>query len=394
MKVKSGFIVFFIICALLFSSCDFFDDLFNGGNNNGDDENDIKTSVEPLLQTKWSQNSPYNAKLRELAQSGVGDISDLTTGICGIVGWAQIMKYHKHPARGIGQNEAWTHTNSGKNLPLVNFEVNYDWDNMLNSYRSNGTDSSELQRNAVAELYYIISIGRVDGDVQKTVNNFGYDGSLRRLQRLYYDDAAWERILREQLDAGLPVGYQGRGNANHFFVIDGYDKEGRFHVNWGWGGSHDGYYFINNLNPGTYLFNDHNRHSMFINFMPDNGGKPDYEFALRNFSVNKTSVSQNESFTVSWYMINLGNLDFPGGRWGVALVDDNDNITIISDAATSSLQALWSRELSRNCSVPGTVNAGQYRLRIAVRPSDGDWKIITLSAVHNDVPNAIPFTVK
>jgi len=388
MKVKSGFIIFSVIFILVFFSCDFF---------GGDNENGIKTSVEPLLQTKWSQNSPYNAKLRELAQSGVGDIGDLTTGICGIVGWAQIMKYHRHPARGIGQNEAWTHTNSGKNLPLVNFEVDYNWDNMRNSYRSDGTDSSELQRNAVAELYYIISIGRVDGDVQKTVNNFGYDGSLRRVRRLYYDDATWERILREQLDASLPVGYQGRGNANHFFVIDGYDKEGRFHVNWGWGGSHDGYYFLNNLNPGNYLFDNYNGHSMFINFMPDKGGTPDYELALTSFIVNKNSVAHNESFNVSGGMINLGNLNFPGGRWGVALVDDNDNILlpIIRDATSSPLQVLYSRNLSmNNCSVPETVKAGQYKLKIVVRPTGGDWEIIALSAVRDNVPNAIPFTVK
>ena len=381
-------IMVIIAFVFIFSACDLIND---NENNNG---NDIKVIVEPLLKTKWSQGSPYNTNLRELAGTGVGDINDLTINICGIVGWTQIMRYHKHPAQGIGQNEAWIHSN-GTSLPSVNFEINFDWDNMLYTYTNS---ASEQQRNNVAELYYIISIGRVDGNLPKTVNNFGYDKSIQRLDRVYYDDAAWEKILKAQLDADLPVGYQERGNASHFFVIDGYDNAGKFHVNWGWGGSHDGWYSLNNLNPSNYLFNDINRHQMIINFMPDKGNPSSgYKLALRDFSVNKTSVAKNELFTVSTQVSNISYLDtFQGGRWGVALVDDNDNIiTIIGDWSIQTLTTSWSTlVMSRDISVPETINAGKYRLKIAVNPTDEDLKIIVLSRIGDGIPNSIPFEVK
>ena len=393
MKLFKQFFGIIAIISLIFAftACDF---LFGDEDKKDNNDNEVKIIVEPLLKTKWSQGSPYNTKLRELAGTEVGDINDLTINICGIVGWTQIMRYHKHPAQGVGQNEAWIH-NNGKNLPPVNFEVNFDWDNMLYTYTSSAT---KQQRNYVAELYYIISIGRVDGNLPKTVNNFGFDKSIQRLDRVYYDDATWEKILKEQLDAGLPVGYQGRGNANHFFVIDGYDNAGKFHVNWGWGGNHDGWYFINNLNPSNYLFNDYNRHHMIINFMPDKGGTSSgYKLALRDFSVNKTSVAQNELFTVSTQVSNISSLDtFQGGRWGVALVDINDNIiTIIGNWSIQALTTSWSTlVMSRDISVPENVSLGHYRLKIAVIATDEDWNIITLSRIGDGVPNSIPLEVR
>ncbi len=35
------------------------------------------------------------------------------------------------------------------------------------------------------------------------------------------------------------------------FFCDGYDGDGLFHFNWGWGGSSDGYYALSAMNPST-----------------------------------------------------------------------------------------------------------------------------------------------
>jgi hypothetical protein len=350
--------------------------------------------VGPLLQTKWSQGSPYSAKLSEMGVS----VPDRTSGICGIVAWAQIMKYHKYPMRGTGQNEAWTHSN-GVNLPSVNFEVNFDWDNMLYTYNSSAT---EQQRNAVAELYYIISIGKADNPLS-TQNHFGYDKSLRRIYRKYYDDAAWEEIIRAQLNADLPVFYAAKGtktdtdgtvtNGGHGFVIDGYDNEGKFHVNWGWGGGSDGWYFLNNLNPRNFLWDKN--HRMDINFKPDQGGVASYEMALNSFNASKTAISQNELFTVNYQFINTGSGQFPDGEAGIALVDNSGSIVAIvgsrSAGALNAGSTGSAREL--NCFVPETVNPGQYKLRTVTKQTGEDWKLVELSAVGDGVPNSIPLTV-
>jgi hypothetical protein len=59
---------------------------------------------------------------------------------------------------------------------------------------------------------------------------FGYDKSIQWRYRLYYNDTDWDKMLKEQLNAGMPVIYAG---SSHIFIVDGYDNQGRFHFNWG-----------------------------------------------------------------------------------------------------------------------------------------------------------------
>lgn len=50
--------------------------------------------------------------------------------------------------------------------------------------------------------------------------------------------------------AGRPVVFCGQSTGGgHCFVLDGYDGKGYFHVNWGWGGSSNGYFKVAILNP-------------------------------------------------------------------------------------------------------------------------------------------------
>ncbi len=68
------------------------------------------------------------------------------------------------------------------------------------------------------------------------------------------DARLWKEVVFRELSAGRPVLYGGtsykNGEANYFshsFVIDGYDKQGRVHVNYGYGGKGDGYFPIDKL---------------------------------------------------------------------------------------------------------------------------------------------------
>ncbi|MDZ4121508.1 MAG: choice-of-anchor J domain-containing protein, partial [Candidatus Cloacimonadaceae bacterium] len=54
-----------------------------------------------------------------------------------------------------------------------------------------------------------------------------------------------------------PIYYAGSstGSGGHAWVLDGYQGDNHFHMNWGWYGYYNGYYYLNNLNPGTDNFN-------------------------------------------------------------------------------------------------------------------------------------------
>ena len=351
--------------------------------------------VKPLIQTKWHQGFPFNSMYAVI--NGKRNIAG-----CGPVAIAQLLNYHRHPARGRGVRTGSFRTSRVGNITSVSYDVSFDWTNMLNTYRSDGRDSNERQQNAVGTLFYYVAASYPY--YQEIVNNFGYDRSIQRLQRMFYTDAEWQAMIRQQLDSGLPVFYWGdnpgsgaSAGSDHAFIVDGYDSAGRFHINWGWGGRHDGWYSLDNLNPGGANRRWYNNHRIMINVKPDAGGVSlGYEMALTAFTAAKASVSQNELFTVTPAIRNVSVLDsFPGGQLGAALVDNNGSIVqviglrnraALNPQTTTGNSAIY-------CFVPETVRPGLYRLMTVIRTEGGSWRVITKSAIGNKIPNVLTITV-
>ena len=204
------------------------------------------TVVEPLIQTKWDQGSPYN----NLCPSGY------VTG-CIATSMAQVMKYWNYPSHGIGSHSyMW----NGEILSADFGESTYDWENMTNTYGSNSTD---LQKNAVATLMFHCGVsvdmnyGPNSGATPESVpvaliNYFNYSSETHLLYRANYsDENEWISMLKAELDQNRPIWYRGTGSSGgHAFVCDGYNDADFFHFNWGWSGNCDDYYTINNLYPG------------------------------------------------------------------------------------------------------------------------------------------------
>ena len=66
---------------------------------------------------------------------------------------------------------------------------------------------------------------------------------------------AWMNDLRANLDAGMPLYYASQGDAGgHAYVLDGYDTNGMFHLNWGWAGFDNGWYAIDGFYLTFYSF--------------------------------------------------------------------------------------------------------------------------------------------
>jgi len=192
---------------------------------------------------------------------------------CVATAMAQIMNYHKFPASGSGKSAVYT-TPSGINMPSESFEVNYNWEDMLNVYDNSATPQ---QQEAVATLMYQLGLSvqmqysnsessAISEYVTNAlITNYGYDRKLQLKYRSDYNNMDWEAMLRAQIDAGLPVYYAGNGIGNHAFVCDGYDNENRFHFNWGWSGAFDGYYVTSILESESFNFNYNQLIIMYIN---------------------------------------------------------------------------------------------------------------------------------
>jgi len=86
---------------------------------------------------------------------------------------------------------------------------------------------------------------------------FSYDpNTIQGVSERDYTATAWFNLIKTDLDAGRPVQYVGSDpNAGgHTWVCDGYDGNGLLHMNWGWGGSANGYFAVNALSAGGYNF--------------------------------------------------------------------------------------------------------------------------------------------
>ncbi|MHB8403755.1 MAG: C10 family peptidase, partial [Bacteroidia bacterium] len=108
-------------------------------------------------------------------------------------------------------------------------------------------------------------------------NYFAYNASTiqgyqRTLNSSYaqsgYTDAQWISLLQTDINAGRPVQYAGQDPSagGHTWVCDGYDASNNFHMNWGWGGSSDGFFSINNL--ATSGFNPSTYHEILVGIQP------------------------------------------------------------------------------------------------------------------------------
>lgn len=199
---------------------------------------------EKLLNTaKWNQDAPFNKYTP----------NNYVTGCVATAG-AIVMKHHGYPAKGTGSH---SYTWNGKTL-TANFEHTYDWTSMPAKYDGTNDAAFDGVARLMADLGVAVEmqynkdgsgayIGNLVTALQK---HFGYS-KLSHLMAIEDVGAeAWNRRLREEIDANRPVLYAASDPARggHAFVIDGY-KDESFSVNWGWGGYCDGFYQIGALNP-------------------------------------------------------------------------------------------------------------------------------------------------
>lgn len=207
-----------------------------------------RESIQPLCATKWDQDEPYNALCPEKCPTG-----------CVATAMAQVMKYHSWPETGTGSHSY----NCGSETLSSDFsEVAFKWGDMLDSYADNGYSAEQSEAVATLMAQAGISVEMQYGTMQSgaTVTSiapalgeyFRYDkGIINTIYRPHYSLNAWEETIYTNLKEYGPVIYNGMTDlgGGHSFVCDGYDTDGYFHINWGWGGMSDGYFLLDVLDP-------------------------------------------------------------------------------------------------------------------------------------------------
>ena len=209
---------------------------------------DVKAPIAALIDTKWDQNAPYNG----LVPSGC------VTG-CVATAMAQALYYcYQQGFSAETTKDIASYDDGNEHIVAACSATTFDWGNMELSYK--GIDDA-TKKTAVAKLmkYCGASVGMMYGSsssastmhIAEALNTyFGFDHSLKNIYRNQFTTIEWENIIYQELVERRPVIYGGKSSGGgHAFICDGYDADGYFHINWGWGGSYNGYYLLAVVNP-------------------------------------------------------------------------------------------------------------------------------------------------
>ena len=224
--------------------------------------------VEPLIKTTWGQEDPYDwqCPLENGEYCVVG---------CVATAMAQVMYYWKFPTSSNSINSYslggwWGGGTTVPALPATTFNYNlmllsychWDWDNSVlvqDTYTDEqAQEVAKLSRycgQAVQMDYSPEGSGAYTSDQLSAMKSFGYSQSAQYVQKSgwysnSYSTAQWEAMIRTELDAGRPILYAANDPSagGHAFICDGYNSDNKYHFNFGWYGTCDGWYVSTALN--------------------------------------------------------------------------------------------------------------------------------------------------
>lgn len=215
-------------------------------------------AIAPLIKTKWNQHEPFNLMCPDKNGKVFGDdgfdVNYICVTGCVAAAMAQIMYYYNYPQNCPAIDEYTMEKGWKMNaLPATTFK----WAQMKKTYKGDETDESA---EAVAELFrycgQAVSMDYGLGGSEAGVSPydmaevFGYSKNAKLLSRSMYSSSDWEDMVYKDLSENHPVLYGGASmSGGHQFIVDGYDGNGLYHMNWGWGGMSDGYYVLSLANP-------------------------------------------------------------------------------------------------------------------------------------------------
>ena len=241
-----------------------------------------QTEIPMLMTSMWHQKDPFNAQcpLVKNAAPAAG---------CGAIAVAQMLYYYKQPAHGFGRPQ-YTTSNYSVDIDLTS--RTFEYDKIYNKYYD---FTSTVAKDAVASL--VAGVGaamKMQYGTSSSPSNFPsmmwglqhylhFSHQCRYRSRRYYSTAEWLEMLNGELEQNRPVFYRGvhtspGSTAAHLYVLDGRDKDGKYHANFGHASStQDKYVDLNVINqgtdeyPGVYSVCYHHQQAMITDGYPVDG---------------------------------------------------------------------------------------------------------------------------
>lgn len=354
-------------------------------------------SVPELLTTRWNQGRPYNITCPKYyleddteEKTSLPERTGPATG-CTATAMAQVIAYYKYPAalktaipsysityysKKDGSSKSVSQNSIPRATPI-------DWDNMRDTYDWEDGHVANAQDSAVANLMHMcgqavkMHYGPSSGanfDADVFIKYFGFDNSAFRAYRSDYSIDDWFDMIYKDIAAGYPVCFAGfSSGGGHAFVLDGFDGENLFHVNWGWGGGSNGWFLVGILNPGDnsgigassssdgYSMG---QYALFNLRLPDKDNADTYLF-IKDVSTSGTYIKAT-----------FENRTGASGNFQTCVVklEDDGSTSLVSPIQSISSMANGTSQ-TKNFPIKSRLPEGTHKLSPACKPSRGDvWQ--------------------
>ncbi len=341
-----------------------------------------KHSIPELMKSRWNQGHPYNLTCPKYYK-GDGTQHYSASG-CAATAMAQVINFYKYPEKLKAQipahsrtytlDDGTTKTVTAKAVPR---NTKIDWENMRDTYSCGSDHEHDKPDTAVANLMLYcgqalkMGWGASSGaDTSKSrdalVNYFGFDARAFWANRPSYTIDEWFNMLYDEMEAGYPVLYRGHSSGGgHAFVIDGFDGEELFHVNWGWGGGSNGWFLISILNPGdnsgTGASSSSDGYSMTqggcFNLRTPNSPKGEY-LTISDVSISGTTIKAKFTNKTG------AKASF---HTGIVRLDENGELALVGTRLTISGLADGNSQ-TKTFQISGKLPEGTYKLSPACKP--------------------------
>ena len=229
-----------------------------------------RSALAPLMTTKWNQDGIYQQYCPQ-----IGEQKALTG--CVATAMAQVVNYFQWPLNVVRESVGYTSNKDDKIKPQIDLETlparKFNWFNMSDDdiawlMRYCG-QSVLMNYNTDESTAYATSIPGA------LISVFNFSKATDIVEREEFTDEEWEQVLYHEIELGRPVIYSGyKDQSGHTFVLHGY-KDGEFYINWGWGGTLDGYFKLTALTPGTSDFTE--RQNAVVGVQPASNNDVSYD---------------------------------------------------------------------------------------------------------------------
>lgn len=216
-----------------------------------------RQSIAPMITTKWSQKAPYNDMC-------IFEGKRCATG-CTATATAQVINHWKEFERGCIGTDAYITSTNGYEVDALPTIITFNYKNLVKNPKT------EEEKKAVAQLmaylgrtlhsnYTPNSTGAYLHEVADCLrDNIRLCNTAKAIFASKIGEVEFEKRIYNEIANHRPViiGGSMASGGGHAFVIDGYDAaQDLYHINWGWGGSYNGWFAMSALSPNkSYAFN-------------------------------------------------------------------------------------------------------------------------------------------